>query len=259
MASILDKIVAQKRIEIDALRQATRLSRMIELAEAGPPVRDFAGAIRRDPGISLIAEIKRASPSKGLIREDFDLLGIARQYQENGASCISVLTDEEFFQGQLDYLKRVRERTEIPLLRKDFILDPIQVYQARAFGADALLLIAECLVGAELQELHDLTVKLGMTPLVELYDPANVRRVVDCGAELIGVNNRDLKTFDVDLEHTIRVKQALPADRMIVGESGIFSAADARQLAGAGVDAMLVGESLMRADDIGQAVRNLLA
>ena len=144
-------------------------------------------------------------------------------------------------------------------MRKDFILDPIQVYEARAAGADAVLLIAECLPGSELQQLHDLTETTGMTPLVELYDPANVQRVVDCGARLIGVNNRDLNTFDVDLEHTIRVKQALPSDRLIVGESGIFTYSDAQYLAHAGVDAMLVGESLMRSADIGKAVQNLLS
>ena len=259
MTSILDKIVRQKRIEIDLLRQTTSLSRMIDMAEAGPPVRDFTDAIRRDPGISLIAEIKRASPSKGVIREDFDPCVIANLYRENGARCISVLTDEEFFQGDLDYLSQIRQRTETPLLRKDFILDPVQVYQARAAGADALLLIAECLGDADLQELHDLTVQLGMTPLVELYETANIQRVIDCGAQLIGVNNRDLKTFEVDLEHTLRVKQVLPADRLVVGESGIFTHEDASRLASAGVDAMLVGESLMRAQDIGEAVRQLLA
>ncbi len=259
MASILDKIVAHKRVEIAALYQATALEQMVELAQHGPPVRDFADAIRRDSNISLIAEVKRASPSKGLIRKDFDPLATATCYQAFGATCISVLTDQTFFQGQLDYLKCIRECTEIPLLRKDFILDPIQVYEARAAGADAVLLIAECLPGSALQQLHDLTEAAGMTPLVELYDPANIQRVVDCGARLIGVNNRDLNTFDVDLEHTIRVKQALPPDRLIVGESGISTYSDAQHLAQAGVDAMLVGESLMRAEDIGEAVRQLVA
>ncbi len=226
-------------------------------SEAAPPL-DFLGAIAGDPIISLIAEVKKASPSKGLIREDFDPVQIATIYADNGARCISVLTDEEFFQGSLEYLRQVRAAVEIPLLRKDFILEPIQVYEARAAGADAVLLIAECLDDRSLLQLHDLIESLGMTPLVELYDPTNVDRVVSCGARLIGINNRDLNTFEVDLDHTIRVKELLPSDRHVVGESGIFTRQDVAMLAQANVAAMLVGESLMRQPDIGQAVRDLL-
>ena len=259
VASILEKIVVHKRIEIAALYQTTSREEAVERAENGPPIRDFMAAIRCSPEVSLIAEVKQASPSKGLIREDFDPLAIASAYQDSGASCISVLTDQHFFQGHLDFLRWIRESTQIPLLRKDFILDPLQIYEARAAGADAVLLIAECLPGNALRNLHDLTVSLGMTPLVELYDPSNIQRVIDCGARLVGVNNRDLNTFEVDLGHTIRVKQCLPSDRIIVGESGIFTRSDVKQLGQAGVDAMLVGESLMRAPDIGHAVRNLLS
>ena len=258
MASILDQIMEHKRAEVATLYASCPLDRISEQAAEGPPVRDFAEAIRCDSKISLIAEVKRASPSKGLIREDFSPLMIAKTYQESGATCVSVLTDRNFFQGRLEYLTRIRERLEIPILRKDFIVDPFQVYESRAAGADAVLLIAECLPGAELPRLHDLVLDVGMTPLVELYDPANVQRVIDCGARLIGVNNRDLNTFVVDLHHTIRVKESLPPDRLIVGESGIASFSDAQQLARAGVDAMLVGESLMRSADIGKAVQDLL-
>lgn len=258
MASILDKIIEHKRAEVLALYSSCELDRIAEQATEGPPVRDFAEAIQSDAQISLIAEVKRASPSKGLIRDNFDPVMIAKTYQEFGATCISVLTDQRFFQGRLEYLAQIRECVEIPILRKDFIVDPFQVYEARAAGADAVLLIAECLPGAELPRLHDLVLDVGMTPLVELYDPANVQRVIDCGARLIGVNNRDLNTFEVDLHHTIRVKEALPPERLVVGESGIGSFSDVQQLARAGVNAMLVGESLMRADDIGKAVRDLL-
>ena len=259
MASILEKIVVHKRIEIAALYQTTSREEAVERAENGPPIRDFMAAIQCSPEVSLIAEVKKASPSKGLIRENFDPLGIACAYQDSGASCVSVLTDQHFFQGHLDFLRRIRESTQIPLLRKDFILDPLQIYEARAAGADAVLLIAECLPGNALRDLHDLTVSVGMTPLVELYDPSNIQRVIDCGARLVGVNNRDLNTFEVDLGHTIRVKHRLPSDRLIVGESGIVTRSDVQQLSRAGIDAMLVGESLMRAPDIGRAVRNLLS
>ena len=259
MISILKKIVDQKWKDIESSKAAVSLEQLQKDLEQAPAPRDFLAALTSNAGVSLIAEVKRASPSKGLIREDFEAVKIATEYEANGASCISVLTDEHFFQGHLDYLRSVRSAVQIPVLRKDFILDPYQVFEARVAGADAVLLIAECLNETTLCQLHDQIVELGMTPLVELYEEENLQAVLKSGAKLIGVNNRDLRTFEVDLNHTVRMKEKLPKDRTIVGESGIFTAEDVALLAGAGVDAMLVGESLMRAPDIGQAVRDLLS
>ena len=258
MISILKKIVDQKWKDIESSKATVSIEQLREELHQTAPPRDFLAALNNRAGVSLIAEVKRASPSKGLIREDFDPVKIAMEYESNGASCISVLTDEHFFQGHLDYLRDIRSAVQIPVLRKDFILDPYQVIEARVAGSDAVLLIAECLSETMLCQLHDLIVELGMTPLVELYEAENLPAVLKSGAKLIGVNNRDLRTFEVDLKHTIRMREKLPADCTVVGESGIFTAEDVRQLADAGIDAMLVGESLMRSADIGQAVRNLL-
>ena len=203
MNSILAKIVARKREEIAALPD-------IRLTGDEPPVRDFLAALTggdQRHRVSLIAEVKKASPSKGVIRTDFNPVDIARAYQAGGAHCLSVLTDEFFFQGHLDYLTEIRAEVDLPILRKDFILDPKQVYQARAAGADAVLLIAECLEPESLKQLHDLILELGMTPLVELYEPANIEAVLACQPALVGVNNRDLNTFEVDLQHCLRVKE----------------------------------------------------
>jgi indole-3-glycerol phosphate synthase len=210
------------------------------------------------PPIRLIAEVKKASPSKGVIREDFDPVEIAQIYESHGASCLSVLTDESYFQGSLEYLRRVRAAVGLPVLRKDFIIDPYQVVEARAAGADAVLLIAECLDDEMLKTLHDAIVALGMTPLVEFHEPDNLNRVVAAGAKLIGVNNRDLRTFNIDLDLTIRMRRKIPADRLVVGESGIRVREDAQRLEAAGVAAMLVGESLMSKADIGAAVDAIL-
>ena len=202
--------------------------------------------------------MKKASPSKGVIRADFDPVAIAKIYEAHGASCLSVLTDEPYFQGSLEYLKRVRQAVAIPVLRKDFILDSYQLVEARVAGADAVLLIAECLDDCNLRKLHNEAMELGMTPLVEFYEPANLERVLAAGATLIGVNNRDLRTFEVDLEHTIRQRAKVPLDCVLVGESGIHTRADVLRLQSAGVEAMLVGESLMREPDIGAAVDRIL-
>ena len=255
MSSILDKIVAHKRKEIAARPQIE-----FDPTAIAPP-RDFVQALtggQQANRVSLIAEVKKASPSKGLIREDFDPVKIAQAYANSGASCISVLTDEHFFKGHLDYLKAIRAAVDIPLLRKDFVLDPSQVYEARMAGADAVLLIAECLEPSQLKELHNLIVELGMTPLVELYDEANVDAVLACEPKLVGVNNRDLNTFEVDLMHSIRVKQQLPPTTTFVSESGIFTHQDVQLMQANQVDAILVGESLMRNDDVGAAVKRLL-
>jgi indole-3-glycerol phosphate synthase len=258
MAAILDKIVAGKRDEIaraKSRRPEAELRR--QLADA-PPVRSFFQALAGPGPVRLIAEVKKASPSRGVIRADFRPVEIARIYQQHGASCLSVLTDEPHFQGRLDDLRQVRAATSLPVLRKDFILDEYQVVEARAAGADAVLLIAECLDDEALRRLHDAILALEMTPLVELYEPANLPRVLGIGAGLIGVNNRDLRSFQVDLEHTLRLRREIPADRLVVGESGIRTAADVARLKAAGVNAMLVGESLMASADIGAAVDALL-
>ena len=256
--SILEKIVASKRQEIASLRQElpeTELRR--QLAQA-PPTRDFFQALAQPGAIRLIAEVKKASPSAGVIRADFDPVAIAKIYAAHGAACISVLTDEPFFQGSLDYLRQIRAVVDLPLLRKDFIIDSYQLVEARAAGADAVLLIAECLDDCSLRKLHNEAIHLGLSPLVELYDSANLPRVLEAGATLIGVNNRNLHTFEVDLEHTIRLRSEVPDDCVLVGESGIKTRADVVRLEAAGVDAMLVGESLMREADIGIAVCELL-
>jgi indole-3-glycerol phosphate synthase len=258
VSTILDKIVATKREEIARAQAAVPPAELRRRLAGAPPVRDFLAAVAHPGRISLIAEVKKASPSKGVIREDFDPVGIARTYQEHGAACISVLTDEQYFQGSLEYLARIRRRVDLPVLRKDFVIDQYQVVEARAAGADAVLLIAECLDDRMLEMLHDAIVELGMTPLVELYEPENLDRVLAVGARLIGINNRDLRTFEVDLNHTLRLRRQIPQDRCVVGESGIRTRGDVEQLESAGVDAMLVGESLMSKPDIGAAVDALL-
>jgi indole-3-glycerol phosphate synthase len=258
MPTILDKIVATKRQEIAAAKARTPESELRARAKDTPPRKDFFGALAAEGSIKLIAEVKKASPSKGIIRADFDPVAIARVYEQSGATCLSVLTDVQYFQGSLDYLAAIRAAVNVPLLRKDFILDTYQLLEARIAGADAVLLIAECLDDCNLRKLHNEAIELGLTPLVELYDPPNLERVLAAGATLIGVNNRDLRTFEVDLQHTIRMRKQIPDECLLVGESGISTHDDVQQLAAAGVDAILVGESLMREPDIGAAVKRLL-
>ncbi len=258
MPTILDKIVVTKRQEIERAKAAVPLAELNARLKDAPPVRDFFAALSAAGPIKLIAEVKKASPSKGIIRADFDPVAIAKTYEAHGASCLSVLTDEQYFQGSLDYLRQIRQAVNIPILRKDFILDTYQLVEARAAGADAVLLIAECLDDCNLRKLHNEALELSLTPLVEFYDPENLDRVLAAGASLIGVNNRDLRTFQVDLGHTVRLREKVPLDCVFVGESGIESRDDALRLQSAGVDAMLVGESLMRQPDIGRAVDRLL-
>jgi len=256
--TILDKIVAEKRREIAERFADVSVDKLQAQAADAPPVRDFFAALADAGGVSLIAEVKKASPSAGVIREDFDPVEIAQIYERHGASCISVLTDEPFFQGKLAYLTDVRNAVGIPVLRKDFLVDSRQLLEARIAGADAVLLIAECLDDCNLRKLHNEAIELGMTPLVEYYEPENRQRVLDAGATLIGVNNRDLRTFKVDIAHTLRQKELLPDECLLVAESGIHTREHVQQLDAAGVDAMLVGESLMREPDIGVAVSRLL-
>lgn len=256
--SILDDIIDSKRREV-AAAQSARPARELErrLADA-PPVRDFFSPLAASPPIKLIAEVKKASPSKGVIRADFDPVAVALEYEAHGATCLSVLTDEPFFQGHLDFLTRVRAATRLPVLRKDFIIDRYQLVEARVAGADAVLLIAECLDDCRLRALHNQAIELGMTPLVEFYERENLPRVLEAGAALIGVNNRDLRSFETDLNHTLTMRRAMPAERVVVGESGIRCRADAERLEAAGVQAMLVGETLMARPDLGAAVDELL-
>jgi indole-3-glycerol phosphate synthase len=251
MSSILDRIVASKWREIEesqARLPATELERRLT---AAPAVRDFRAALDRPGSVQVIAEVKKASPSAGLLRADFDPVRIARTYERHGAAAVSVLTDEPFFQGRLAYLTAVRAAVAPPVLRKDFILDRYQLLEARAAGADAVLLIAEILPGETLTHLLRQTYELGMQALVELYDADNLPRVLDSGARLVGVNNRDLRTFVTRLEHTLELAARMPADCCLVSESGIRTRADVVRLQQAGVRAVLVGETLMRAEDIG--------
>ncbi len=268
MTTVLDKIVAVKRQEVAQARAERPLGELRAALVDAPPVRDYLAPLSRerpDPSqaggggpIKLIAEVKKASPSAGLIRADFDAVEIAQTYAACGASCLSVLTDEPHFQGSLDYLKAVRAAVDLPVLRKDFLIDEHQVVEARVAGADAVLLIAECLTPAELIDLHALATDLGLTVLVELYEPANLPAVLACNPKLVGVNNRDLRTMTVDLEHCIRLRQQVPPEVVFVGESGVKTHADAQRLRAAGIDAMLVGESLMRQADLPLAVKSLL-
>jgi indole-3-glycerol phosphate synthase len=258
MSTILDKIVTTKRIEIERAKARIPEQELRAKLAGAPLVRDFFAALAADGPIRLIAEVKKASPSAGVIREDFNPVAIAKIYEAYGAACVSVLTDEEYFQGRLDYLTQIRAAVGIPVLRKDFILDTYQLVEARVAGADAVLLIAESLDDCNLRKLFNETIELGMTPLVELYEPANLPRVLEAGATLIGVNNRNLHTFVVDLEHTIRMREKVPEDCLLVAESGIKTHADVQRLEAAGINAILVGESLTREPDVGAAVDRLL-
>ncbi len=258
MPTVLDRIVASKREEIAFAKTRRDLHSLVEAAKQGPEIRDFLPALQGYEYVRLIAEVKRASPSKGMIRPQFDPTDIAIAYEAGGAAAISVLTDEPFFQGRLDYLTAIRNAIGIPVLRKDFILDEYQVYEARVAGADAVLLIAECLEGDELRRLYDLVQQLGMTALIEFYHPQHLERVLATGTKLVGVNNRDLHTFAVELDHVIHLRREIPSDVVVVAESGIFTAVDVEKIHLANIQAMLVGESLMRQSDIRQATINLL-
>jgi indole-3-glycerol phosphate synthase len=251
VCTILDRIVATKREELAGARSRVP-ERDLErrLAEA-PPVRDFRAALASPGAIRVIAEVKKASPSAGVLRADFDPVAVAQGYERHGAAAVSVLTDRPYFQGRLDDLAAVRGAVSLPLLRKDFILDRYQLLEARAVGADAALLIAEVLEGAELPAMVQAAAEFGLQTLVELYDADNLPRVLESGAVVIGVNNRDLRTFETRLEHTLELAGRVPADRVLVSESGIRTRQDVERLQAAGVRAVLVGETLMRAADVG--------
>lgn len=272
MSNILDQIVETKRQEIAQRKPERPIEQLKEVIAALPRPRNFFQAVTRKAEgknarpLNLIAEIKKASPSAGLIRPDFDPVSIAKIYQSAGANALSVLTDEKYFQGHLSYLQAVRQAVNLPVLRKDFIIDPWQVYESRAAGADAILLIAECLETGELIDLQILATELNMTCLIEIHDLENLMRVRDQVIgfphkqySLLGINNRDLRTFKTDLANTLRMAELVEDRSVLVSESGIHTSADIKRLAAAGVSAVLVGESLMRSPDIAAKIGELFA
>jgi len=254
---ILDQIVTAKRQEVASLKKATPLARLQGAIRDLPPTRDFKQAISRRP-CAIIAEVKRSSPSKGRIREQFDPVQIASLYQEHGAQAVSVLTDEQFFEGKGDYLAAIKKAIALPLLRKDFIIDAYQIYETRVLGADALLLIAAILDKGQLQEYIELAEQLGLAPLVEVHTKAELDKALAAGAEIIGINNRDLQTFSTDLKRTLELAPLIPKGKIVVTESGIATRKDIELLMQAGVHCFLIGEALMQADDIGKKLRELL-
>ena len=262
MSDILDKIVAVKRQEVAAALARKPLAAMRADAESRVLTRDFVGAMRAKIAAGLpavIAEVKKASPSKGVLRADFIPADIAQSYAEHGAACLSVLTDQQFFQGSVDYLKQARASCDLPVLRKDFMVDPYQVYEARAMGADCILLIAACLDDAQMQSLEALAMSLDMAVLVEVHDGAELQRALQLKTPLLGINNRNLKTFEVSLDTTLGLLKDVPAGHVLVTESGISTVADVQRMRSAGVQAFLVGEVFMRADEPGQALAALFA
>ena len=266
MSDILNKIVAVKHEEIAAAKKRVPFDAMRADAESRVLTRDFEGALRRKIAAgqaAVIAEIKKASPSKGVLREDFIPADIAQSYAEGdgaiSAACLSVLTDRQFFQGRVDYLKQARASCELPVLRKDFLVDPYQVYESRAMGADCILLIAACLDDAQMAELEAIARSLDMAVLVEVHDRDELQRALKLKTPLVGINNRNLRTFEVSLQTTLGMLADVPGDRLLVTESGILNRADVKTMRDAGVHAFLVGEAFMRAPDPGLALAELFA
>lgn len=260
MSDILNQIVAVKRQEIAAALKKKSLAAVRADAESRVLTRDFVGALRSKIAAGragVIAEIKKASPSKGVLREDFVPADIAQSYAEHGAACLSVLTDRQFFQGQPDYLKQARASCELPVLRKDFMVDPYQIYESRAMGADCILLIAACLDDAQMADLEAIALGLDMSVLVEVHDGAELDRALKLKTPLLGINNRNLRTFEVSLDTTLALRARVPADRLLVTESGILARTDVQRMRDAGIHAFLVGEAFMRAPDPGVALAEL--
>ncbi|MDE0089616.1 MAG: indole-3-glycerol phosphate synthase TrpC [Candidatus Poribacteria bacterium] len=255
---ILDTITAHKQKELEIIQQQMPLAVLESKLANLPLTKNFQGAITLPGNINLIAEVKKKSPSKGIIREDFDPIQIAETYAENGAAAISVLTDVQFFDGSLEYLASIRDVVDVPLLRKDFTIAPYHIYQARVAGADAILLIVAVLTPDQLRKFMDIATSLSLASLVEVHTEAELEIALDVGAEIIGINNRDLRTFHTDLATTFRLCESIPAEKIVVSESGIYTRADVESLRGADVNAILVGESLIRSPDIGEQVRKLI-
>ena len=262
MSDILEKIMAVKRQEVEAASRRKSLAEVRADAESRVLTRDFEGALRAKFAAgkpAVIAEVKKASPSKGVLRPDFIPADIAQSYAEYGAACLSVLTDVQFFQGCADYLKQARASCQLPVLRKDFMLEPYQIYESRAMGADAILLIAACLDDARMAELEQIARSLDMAVLVEVHDAPELERALRLSTPLLGINNRNLKTFEVSLDTTLALRANLPADRILVTESGIHTRDDVLRMGAAGVNAFLVGEAFMRAPEPGEALARLFA
>jgi len=264
MSDILEKIIAVKHEELVAAKKRAPLEAVRFDAESRVLTRDFTGALRAKiaaGAAAVIAEVKKASPSKGVLRADFIPADIAQSYAEGdgkvSAACLSVLTDRQFFQGGVDYLKQARASCDLPVIRKDFIVDAYQVYESRAMGADAILLIAACLDDAQMRDFETIAVALGMAVLVEVHDSTELERALRLKTPLIGVNNRNLRTFEVSIQTTIDLRAQVPPDRLLVTESGIATRDDVAKLRAAGVHAFLVGEAFMRADEPGEALADL--
>ena len=264
MSDILNKIVAVKHEEIAAARKRSPLEAVRYDAESRVLTRDFVGALRRKIAAgqaAVIAEVKKASPSKGVLRAEFIPADIAQSYAEGdgavSAACLSVLTDRQFFQGSVDFLKQARASCDLPVLRKDFMVDPYQLYESRAMGADAVLLIAACLDDAQMRDFEAIALGLGMAVLVEVHDADELERALKLKTPLIGINNRNLRNFEVSIQTTLTLREKVPAERILVTESGITTRDDVAQLRAAGVQAFLVGEAFMRADEPGEALAAL--
>ncbi len=260
MSDILEKILTVKRAEVAAARKTRSLAQVRADAESAPPPRDFVGEIRSrvDKGrAAVIAEVKKASPSKGVLRENFDPAAIARSYAQHGAACLSVLTDEQFFQGHAAYLGQARDASGLPVLRKDFMIDAYQVFEARVMGADCILLIVAALDDEQLAELEAIALSLNMAVLVEAHDGSELDRALQLKTPLLGINNRNLRTFETRLETTLTLWPRIPVDKLVVTESGILTRADVARMRAANVNAFLVGEAFMRAADPGAALAAL--
>jgi indole-3-glycerol phosphate synthase len=256
--TILDEIVSHKRDELARRRREVSRAELERRCAAWPAPRDFARALTPEPGgVRLLAEVKKASPSRGVLAEDFDPLALAEVYVANGAAALSVLTDEKYFQGSLEFLTAIRRRVPAPVLRKDFTLDEYQLWEARAAGADAILLIVSILEAAELRELLQAATGLGLHALVEAHTASELDVAVAAGARIVGINNRNLKTFETRIETSLELLPLVPAGRLVVSESGFVTADQVRQVAAAGAHAVLVGEALVRADDVAAKVREL--
>lgn len=262
MSDILNRILNTKRVEVDEAMATKPLAQLRDEARAASAPRDFIGSIRKriDSGqAAVIAEIKKASPSKGVIREDFKPAEIARSYERGGAACLSVLTDSRYFQGSADYLREARAACALPVLRKDFMIDPYQVYEARAMGADCILLIVAALELPKMRELEDLAHELGMAVLVETHDALELELALQLKTPLVGINNRNLRTFDVSLQTTLDLLPAIPEGRCVVTESGIFTSEDVALMRENDVHAFLIGEAFMRQDDPGAELARVFA